>query len=126
MIGQAKTLSTMAQEHHSQTGGFTMANRDVLQGKWKQLRGKVREHWAQIADHDLDKIVGKREQLVGLVQEKYGYTKGKAEKDVDFFLTKMNLHAPGRVNAMRISAAVLGSLLTIVLFRAVARRLASA
>jgi uncharacterized protein YjbJ (UPF0337 family) len=103
-----------------------MANRDVLQGKWKQIRGKVREQWAQIADHDLDKIVGKREQLVGLVQEKYGYTKGKAEKDVDFFLRKMNLRAPKGTNAIRISAAIAGSLLTLVIFRAVARRLASA
>ena len=103
-----------------------MANRDVLQTKWKQIRGKVKAHWAQIADHDLDKIVGKREQLVGLVQEKYGYTKGKAEKDVDFFLTKLNLRTPAGINAIRISAAVIGSLLTIVLFRAVARRLASA
>jgi len=103
-----------------------MANRDVLHGKWKQIRGKVREQWAQIADHDLDKIVGKREQLVGLVQEKYGYTKGKAEKDVDFFLRKMNLRAPRSTNAIRISAAVVGSLLTLVIFRAVARRLASA
>jgi len=103
-----------------------MANRDVLHGKWRQIRGKVREQWAQIADHDLDKIMGKREQLVGLVQEKYGYTKEKAEQDVDFFLKKMNLRAPNGINALRISAAVLGSLLTIVIFRAVARRLASA
>ena len=101
-------------------------NTHVLQGKWKQIRGKVREQWAQIADHDLDKIVGKREQLVGLVQEKYGYTKEKAEKDVDFFLTKMNLRAPHGINVLNISAAVFGSLLTIVIFRAVARRLASA
>ena len=103
-----------------------MTNRDVLHGKWKQIRGKVKEQWAQIADHDLDKIAGKREQLVGLVQEKYGYTKGKAEKDVDFFLTKMNLRAPHRINRFNVSAAVIGSLLTIVIFRAVARRLASA
>ncbi len=103
-----------------------MANRDVLQGKWKQIRGKVREHWAQIADHDLDKIAGKREQLVGLVQEKYGYTKERAEQDVDFFLKKMNLRAANGINAISVTAAVLGSLLTIVLFRAIARRLASA
>lgn len=103
-----------------------MANRGVLQSKWKQIRGKVTEHWAQIADHDLDKITSKREQLVGLVQEKYGYTKGKAEKDVDLFLTKMHLRTPTGINAIRISAAVVGSLLTIVLFRAIARRLASA
>ena len=101
-------------------------NTDVLQGKWKQIRGKATEQSGNIGDHDLDRIIGKREQLVGLVQEKYGYTKEKAEQDVDFFLRKMNLRAPNGNNALRISAAVLGSLLTIVIFRAVARRLASA
>ncbi len=103
-----------------------MANKDILQGKWKQIRGKVREQWAQIADRDLDKIMGKREQLVGLVQEKYGYTKQKAEQDVDYFLKKMNLRAVSGINAMSISAAIVGSVLTIVIFRAIARRLASA
>jgi uncharacterized protein YjbJ (UPF0337 family) len=102
-----------------------MTNRDVLQGKWKQIRGKVKAQWVQIADRDLDKIMGKREQLVGLIQEKYGYTKQKAEQEVDYFLKKMDLRKTNGINAISISAAVLGSLLTIVIFRAVARRLAS-
>jgi uncharacterized protein YjbJ (UPF0337 family) len=101
-------------------------NTDVLRGKWKQIRGRVREHWAQIADHDLDKIGGKREQLVGLVQEKYGYTKQNAEKDVDLALKKLDLRTSNGVYAFRIFAALLGSLLTIVIFRSIARRLASA
>lgn len=103
-----------------------MTNRHVLNGKWKQIRGRVREHWAQIADRDLDKIMGKREQLVGLIQEKYGYTKQKAEQDVDYFMKKMDLRKTNGINAISISAAVLGSLLSIVIFRAIARRLASA
>jgi uncharacterized protein YjbJ (UPF0337 family) len=103
-----------------------MTNRDVLHGKWKQIQGKVREQWAQIADHDLDKIAGRREQLVGLVQEKYGYTKEKAEQDADYFLKKMNLRALDGINAFSILVGFLGSLLTIVIFRAIARRLASA
>jgi len=104
-----------------------MANRDVLQGKWKQIRGKVTEQWGNIADHDLDKIMGKREQLVGLVQEKYGYTKGKAEQDVDFFLKKMNLRHANDNRAFGILAVFIGSLLTIAVFGVLARRrLASA
>jgi len=103
-----------------------MMNANVRQGKWKQIRGKVREHWAQIADRDLDKITGKREQLVGLVQEKYGYTKQKAEQDVGLFLKKLHLRKSTRINAFSIFAGLLGSLLTIVIFRALARRLASA
>lgn len=99
-----------------------MANRNVLQGKWKQIRGKVREQWAQIADHDLDKIMGKREQLVGLVQEKYGYTKAKAEQDVDFFLKKINLRPANGNHAFGILAVFIGSLLTIAVFQVLARR----
>jgi uncharacterized protein YjbJ (UPF0337 family) len=99
-----------------------MANRNVLQGKWKQIRGKVREQWAQIADHDLDKIMGKREQLVGLVQEKYGYTKDKAEQDVDFFLKKINLRPANGNHTFGILAVFIGSLLTIVVFQVLARR----
>ena len=102
-----------------------MANRDVLHGKWKQIRGKVREQWAQIADHDLNRIMGKRERLVGLVQEKYGYTKEKAEQDVDFILKKMNLRPANGNHAFSILAVFIGSLLTIAVFQVLARRQAS-
>lgn len=102
-------------------------NSHVLQGKWKQIRGKVTEQWANIADHDLDKIMGKRDQLVGLVQEKYGYTKEKAGQDVDFFLKKMNLRPEKSNHAFGVLAVLIGSLLTIAVFGVLAsRRLASA
>jgi uncharacterized protein YjbJ (UPF0337 family) len=106
---------------HTQSGGFTM-NTSVLQGKWKQIRGKVTEQWGHIADHDLDKIMGKREQLVGLVQEKYGYTKEKAGQDVDFFLKKMNLRPENSNHTFGILAVFIGSLLTIAFFQVLARR----
>jgi uncharacterized protein YjbJ (UPF0337 family) len=64
-----------------------MVNADVIEGKWKQLRGKVKERWAKITDLDLDRIEGNREQLAGLLQEKYGYAKAKAEQEIDQFLT---------------------------------------
>jgi len=102
-------------------------NTHVLQGKMKQIRGKVTEQLANIADHDLDKIMGKRDQLVGLVQEKYGYTKTKAEQDVDYMLKKLNLRPEKKdSNVFNILAVSIGSLLTIAVFAALARRLASA
>lgn len=64
-----------------------MVNADVIEGKWKQLRGKVKERWAKITDLDLDRIEGNREQLAGLLQQKYGYAKAKAEQEIDQFLT---------------------------------------
>jgi len=68
-----------------------MISTDILEAKWMQLRGKVKEQWGKITDYDLDKIEGKRDQLVGLIQEKYGYTKEKAHQEVEQFLKRMNI-----------------------------------
>jgi uncharacterized protein YjbJ (UPF0337 family) len=55
---------------------------DVIKGQWKQIRGKSKEWWGKLTDDDLNQIDGKREQLVGKLQEKYGYTKEKAAHDI--------------------------------------------
>ncbi len=57
-------------------------SKDVFEGKWKQMRGQVREWWGKLTDEDLDRVAGKSEKLVGLLQEKYGYTRERAEADV--------------------------------------------
>jgi uncharacterized protein YjbJ (UPF0337 family) len=57
-------------------------NTDVLQGNWKQLRGRVKEMWGNLTDDDLDRIDGRTERLIGVLQEKYGYAKDKAEAEV--------------------------------------------
>jgi uncharacterized protein YjbJ (UPF0337 family) len=56
-------------------------NNDVLEGKWKQMRGQAKEWWGKLTDDDLDKAAGKSEQLIGLLQEKYGYTRQRAEAE---------------------------------------------
>ena len=53
-------------------------NWDTVQGNWKQFRGRVKEQWGELTDDDLDRIEGKRDQLVGSIQEKYGLTKDEA------------------------------------------------
>ena len=60
---------------------------DVLKGKWKQIRGSIKEQWGKLTDDDLDQIEGKRDQLIGKLQEQYGYTKQEAEHQVDQFLS---------------------------------------
>jgi uncharacterized protein YjbJ (UPF0337 family) len=60
---------------------------DVLKGKWKQVRGSVKEQWGKLTDNDLDQIEGKRDKLVGKLQEEYGYTQQEAERQVDQFLS---------------------------------------
>lgn len=56
---------------------------DILEGNWKQLRGHIREWWGNLTDDDLTKIDGKRENLVGVLQTKYGYAKEHAETEVN-------------------------------------------
>ena len=60
-------------------------NRDQLEGDWKQLKGKVRETWGKLTDDDFDRIAGKREQLVGTLQKRYGIAKEEAERQVKQF-----------------------------------------
>jgi uncharacterized protein YjbJ (UPF0337 family) len=58
-------------------------NQDILEGKWKQIRGKSREWWGKLTDDDLDVINGSREQLIGKLQERYGYSRENAIREID-------------------------------------------
>lgn len=58
-------------------------NSDQLKGKWKQLKGLVKERWGKLTDDDLDVIDGQTEQLIGTIQERYGVAREAAEKQVD-------------------------------------------
>ena len=58
-------------------------NTDQLQGKWKQVKGSVKERWGNLTDDDVDVINGQRDQLIGRVQERYGITKAEAQAQVD-------------------------------------------
>jgi uncharacterized protein YjbJ (UPF0337 family) len=57
-------------------------NTDQMQGQWKQLKGKVKEKWGKLTDDDLDIIAGKRDQFIGKLQERYGYSREQAERDL--------------------------------------------
>ena len=61
-------------------------NWDQVEGKWKQYRGQAKEKWGKLTDDDLDVIDGRREQLVGRIQERYGIQKEVAEKQADEFI----------------------------------------
>ena len=64
-------------------------NWDMIEGKWKQYKGKAKEAWGDMTDDELDRVAGKRDQMVGLVQEKYGKAKADAEKEVDSWFGKL-------------------------------------
>jgi len=65
-------------------------NKDEASGNWKQLKGKFKEKWGKLTDDDLTVVEGKRDQLVGKIQERYGYGKEQAEKELGEWETHNN------------------------------------
>ena len=58
-------------------------NNDRIAGNWKQVKGKIKEQWGKLTDDDLTTIEGRRDQLEGKIQQRYGYAKDQVRKDVD-------------------------------------------
>lgn len=56
---------------------------NIPKGNWKIVKGKIQERWGELTDDDLDVLEGKREQLVGLVQKRYGESKDVIERQLD-------------------------------------------
>ena len=61
------------------------ATGDVLQGKWHELKGKAKQKWGKLTDDDLTVIGGKKDQLTGILQKRYGMAKDRAERELDEF-----------------------------------------
>lgn len=66
-------------------------NWDQIQGQWKDLKGQARAMWGKLTDDDIESIAGRKDQLLGKLQERYGYSKENAEKIVDDFSEKLKL-----------------------------------
>ena len=60
-------------------------NQDRIQGRWKQLKGKVQEQWGKLTDDDLDVIAGRRDQLLGRIQQRHGLARDEADRQVSAF-----------------------------------------
>jgi uncharacterized protein YjbJ (UPF0337 family) len=56
-------------------------NKDIYEGKWKEMHGQVKEWLGKLTDDDLEQAGGNAEQIVGLLQQKYGYTRQHAEDE---------------------------------------------
>lgn len=65
-------------------------NWDQIKGKWTELKGHAREEWGELTDDELQEARGEREQLIGLVQQKYGKAREEAEREVDRWQAKLN------------------------------------
>jgi len=84
------TDGTWKSQGINQTKRRNKMNKNILEGKWMQLRGAVREKWGQLTDDELDQIAGKRDKLSGVLQERYGYAENEAEKHIDDFLENLD------------------------------------
>ena len=61
-------------------------NEDIFKGKWKELKGRVKEKWGDLTDDDVTAVEGKKEKLVGILQVKYGYSKDEAQEEYNKFM----------------------------------------
>ncbi len=69
-------------------------NTDVLEGMWMQIRGEIRQRWGELTDDELDQIAGHRDKLLGRLQERYGYTRDEANRQLDEFLNQWETTHP--------------------------------
>lgn len=60
-------------------------NKDILKGQWRELKGQVKRKWGKLTDDDVDRIDGSYEELLGMLQKHYGYSREEAEREVQHF-----------------------------------------
>lgn len=63
-------------------------NWDQIEGKWKQFKGEAKQQWGKLTDDELDRAAGKRDELEGLIQERYGIAREEAQKQVDEWMSR--------------------------------------
>jgi uncharacterized protein YjbJ (UPF0337 family) len=61
-------------------------NWDIVEGKWNEIKGTLRDKWGKLTDSDVEQIGGKKDRLIGLLQQRYGYDKDQAEREADQFV----------------------------------------
>ncbi len=64
-------------------------NWERVEGQWHQLKGELKSKWAKLTDDDLRLVAGKRDQLIGKLQERYGVMKDEAEKQVNEWMARL-------------------------------------
>ena len=91
MTSPEKQASLFPSDLHSmQERSIQVMNRDILEGQWKQLKGKVKQQWGRLTDDELERINGHYDELAGLIQERYGYSRDEAANELDMFLRNID------------------------------------
>lgn len=68
-------------------------NKEIFEGKWKQLKGEAKKQWSKLTDDDLRRAEGGYDKLVGVLQERYGYAREEAHKKLDHWMDRHPLAA---------------------------------
>ena len=69
------------------------ASKDILFGKWHEIKGQVRQQWGKLTDDDFTRLSGKTEELAGALQQRYGYGKAQAELEINTWLRNLDQRA---------------------------------
>jgi uncharacterized protein YjbJ (UPF0337 family) len=64
-----------------------VANNDVLKGRWRELKGQLKQRWSKLTDDDIAKLSGKQEELVFALRRRYGYAQGQAVMEINGWIT---------------------------------------
>ncbi len=67
-------------------------NKDIVQGSWHELKGKIRQAWGRLTDDDVSQVQGNWEELAGRIQKTYGYSKERANEEIDDFRARHQLN----------------------------------
>jgi uncharacterized protein YjbJ (UPF0337 family) len=80
-----------------------------VEGNWKQMRGRVKERWGKLTDDDLTVIAGRRDQLEGMIQERYGYAKERARREIEDWYHSMESNLSEQIESLRSGIQTLSS-----------------
>lgn len=67
-------------------------NKDIIQGKWEEVKGQVKQQWGKLTDDDITTMQGSSQELCGKLQQRYGYEKDRAEQEINDFVKKNHLN----------------------------------
>jgi uncharacterized protein YjbJ (UPF0337 family) len=84
-------------------------NSDQFEGKWKQLKGSVKQRWGKLTDDDVTALSGKKDELIGKLQERYGITREQAQREADEWAAAANSDLDARTAAGTHAKAATGS-----------------
>lgn len=66
-------------------------NKNIIQGKWKEIKGRLQQQWGKLSDDEISKLRGSYDELSGMLQKKYGYDQERTHKEIEQFLKSNKL-----------------------------------